>query len=463
MSGETGGRPPIRVDYEQASAGEGPLTWAQRFMWDVIRAAGDGPGPFDLLLVERAPAPVATADAVALVHGLLLRHPVLRTQVQPGPAGTVIQRVRPSGTVTVTVLAHGEVDVEHIRGDVPDTTFTDVCRPAFVADESGVHCIVMRINHLAADRWGLDVIAADVRRGLAGGDPAAGPASPSPLDLARFEASPPGRDVLSRAVAHATALYEVVPPTMWLRAPHAPEAERFWFGRLRSARLLNAIGELVQRRRLRVAGILVGAFATVAASALGLDSAFMRTISNNRFDADWAGYPGPLAQEALMHVPLAPTVAGTMRAALPATLRALQVARYDIAVLQDTERDAEQRRGVEFDKLGSTLVLNLFSDLGTAPATDVAVTPTTFTWTGSTNFENLAVYIDAQATEQDFVLHLRLDTTRLTPAEAEAWLRAIEWTVVTAAERDVTTAEVHDYLMSGGKVSVAAEAARTSG
>lgn len=449
MSGETGRRPEIPVDYEHASAGEGPLTWAQQFMWDVMLAAGDGPGPFDLLLVERAPDPIPVTDAVALVRGLLLRHPVLRTEVLQTPAGTMIQRVRPSGTTAVTMLPHGEVDVDHIRGDVPSTTFTDLCRPAIVADESGAHCIVMRINHLAADRWGLDVIAADVRSGLAGGDPAGSGTSRSPVDVARFEGSPAGLDVLRKAVEYATALYEVAPPTMWLRSRRDPEPERFWFGELRSARLLNAIGALVRRKRLRAAGILVGAFATVAASASGLDSAFMRTISNNRFDAEWAGYPGPLAQEALVHLALAPTVEGTMRAALPATLRALQVARYDPQVLDDTERDAEQRRGVRFDKLGTTLVLNLFSEIDAAAA-DVAVTPTTFAWTGSTNFENLAVYLDARATERDFVLHLRVDTSLLTPAEGEAWLRAIEWTVVTAVTRDVTTAEVLAYLMAGG-------------
>ncbi|MEV6932541.1 hypothetical protein AB0M46_49745 [Dactylosporangium sp. NPDC051485] len=461
MSGESGRRPEIEVDYEHGGAGEGPLTWAQQFIWDAIRAAGDGPGPFDLLLVERAPEPVPVAEAITLLHGLLRRHPVLRTEVLAGPAGTVIQRVRPSGTTTVTVLPYGEVDFDHILDEVPCTTFTEVCRPAVVADESGVHGIVMRISHLATDWWGRDVITADVRSGLAGGEPAG--SSPSPLDLARFEGSPAGRGVLRKAVEHATALYEVVPPTMWLRSRHDPQDERFWFGRLRSARLLNSIGRLVRSRRLRVAAILVGAFGTVAASALGLDSAFMRTISSNRFDADWAGYPGPLAQEALMHVPLAPTVQETMRAALPATLQALQVARYDPRVLQGTEREAEHRRGVRFDKLGSTLVLNLFSDPGTAPPIDVAETPTTFEWVGSTNLENLAVYIDAGATAHDFELHLRLDTSLLTPAEAEDWLRAIEWTVVTAAEREVTTAEVRAYLTSGGDPSVPAGGAAARG
>jgi hypothetical protein len=77
-------------------------------------------------------------------------------------------------------------------------------------------------------------------------------------------------------------------------ARRQPERERFWFGRLRSGRPLAALRDLERHRRLRSAGILAGALAAVGASSAGLDSALPFTISANRFDPAWRGYPGPL-------------------------------------------------------------------------------------------------------------------------------------------------------------------------
>ena len=107
---------------------------------------------------------------------------------------------------------------------------------------------------------------------------------------------------------------------------------------------------------------------------------------------------------------------------------------------------AERARGVRFDKLGSALVLNLLTGEPDFGPDAVTRTPTTFAWTGATDQENLGFFLDAYEAGPEFVLAARVDTALMSPAEAETWLRTIEWAIVSCATAELPIGELHAYL-----------------
>ncbi|MER6757713.1 hypothetical protein AB0I85_26065 [Micromonospora echinofusca] len=442
----------VECAYDDASAsGPAPLTWAQRFMWDVIAAAGVAPEAFDLLLVHDLAVPVTPDEALGVVRDFLRRHPVLRTSISRTGQGTPVQSVRASARVRVP-LAHGvEADFERQRDLVPGTTEAQLCRPLFALDRDRVVRVAMRISHLATDAGGLRLLTDDLAASFVGRQGVDGPVeTPSPVDRARFENGPDGVEVQRRAVDVAARIYAEASPTMWPRPRRRPEPERFWYGQLRSFDLLAAMEALTRQRRLRRIGILTGALATVSATVAGLPAALLFTISSNRFDAAWRGYPGPLSQEAILHLPVRDDVTETMRSAMALTMRSLQSAAYAPEAMEATRRAAQWRRGVCFDAVGSAIVLNLLADEPGVPGATVTPVPTTFTWTGTTNAENLGLYLDAQQTATEFVLGARVDTSLMAPGEAEAWLRTMEWAIVSSVAGDVGVADVRAYLRGHG-------------
>jgi hypothetical protein len=434
-----------------AGAGAAPLTWAQRFMWEVIRAAGTGCAGFDFVLSRELPAPDGRSAAIEVLRAFLLRHPVLRTAVVVGADGIPVQHVRAAGSIPV-VVRREPLGPARLRDAVPGCTETDPVRALLLVDPDGGARLALRISHLATDGWGIRVLAEDLQAPAGTGRTTA-----SPLDVARFEASPDGVAVQRRSIAHAASVYAACPPTMWPGRRRHPEPDRFWYGELRSSALRAALEELRQRRRVHRAGALTGALAAVAAAAAGLDSALLFMISSNRFDERWRRYPGQLSQEAILHVPVRPTVTGTMRAGVVETMRALRAARYSPGQLRLTARAAAAQRGVRFDGLGSAVVLNLLGDEPTRRERAVSPGPSTFRWTRTTAVENLGFFLDVFETGEEVVLAARFDTARLDPAAAQRWLRTIEWAVVTAAARDLSTAELCERLRTGGAAAGGAD------
>jgi hypothetical protein len=233
---------------------------------------------------------------------------------------------------------------------------------------------------------------------------------------------------------------------MWPRR-RAPESVRFWLGDLRSTDLLASLDRLREGRRVTRAGALIGALAAVTAFHAGTDAALMFLISSNRFDPNWTSYPGLLTQEAILCLPIAQTVGETMRAATKLSMQALRHARYAPSEMDKVRQAAADRRGTTFDGLGTAVVLNLISvDGATNSGAEVGSTPTTFQWRETTNDENLGLFVDAYQTPEGFVLGGRIDTALLSPGDLEKVLRAVEWTIVAAASREVPTAELHAHL-----------------
>ncbi|HZM75658.1 MAG TPA: hypothetical protein VFC19_08015 [Candidatus Limnocylindrales bacterium] len=409
------------------SAGVGSLSWAQQFMIEVMLASQATVGDFDLLYLHDLEPALSVDAASDLIRRLVVAHPVLRVAIHETADGQTVHDSVPLPIASVRIE-----DVSgRLRPLVPSTSFGRSFSALFVIDGDSVVRIAVRFNHMVIDSEGAQILM-DSLAALALGEPteAHQPLTDSPTDLARFEESELGQRIQRRSLDHAIAAYESAPPTMW-QGRRPAEAERFWFGDLRSTGLLHALTRLVDEASLSRVGVLAASIATVVAARAGTPSALMYLISGNRFDLKWTGYPGQLAQEAVLHLPIGDTVLDTMRTTTKLAMRALLNARYSPAKLYEVRDLIERRRGVSFDKLGNAVVLNLLGPAVAVP--DIRPMPSTFSWHGYTNQENLGLYIDAFQDDFAFVLRARVDTALLAPDEAEAVLRRVESTIVAAA------------------------------
>lgn len=423
-------------------AGTGSLTWAQQFMREVVLATGAAVGDFDFLIVHDLAEPLSIGMAQDLVRRFVLRHPLLRTSISETADGTPVQRISAAGILPISVHRTDDPFADELRDVVPGTTFETTFRALLVLQGDAVVRVAMRISHVVTDVDGTRLLS-DAFAALAAEESATSIndfVAPSPLDLARFEESIEGQRIQRRAIDHASAVYEVSPPTMLPRR-RTPEGMRFWFGELRSADLLLSMPVLRNRLGVTRAGALAGSLAAVVASQAGTQSALLFLISSNRFDPAWTSYPGLLTQEAILHLPIGESIRETMQVATTASMRSLRNARYSPAEMDKVRRAAERRHGVRFDKLGTAVVLNLLSPDGSLKELDR--TPSTFRWKGATNAENLGLYIDAYQDTDDFVLHVRVDTALMAPDDAKDLLRAMEWLIVTCAARDLAIDELH--------------------
>jgi acyl carrier protein len=424
-----------------AGAGVAGLTWAQQFMWEVVHATGGPVADFDLLVVPELGQPLSISAAEDLIRQALLRHPVLRTSISSTVDGTPVQRVNAAGSVPITVHVTDDPSSVEFGSVLPGTAFDTLFRCLFVVRDGLVCRIALRISHVLTDAAGGKLLSDDLAK-MAATVPASS-MSPSPLELARFEAGEEGRRIKRESLDHAKAVYDISPPTMWSRR-HVPQSPRYRVGQLRSSDLLAALPVLSHDLRVTRFGVLAASLAVTTALASGQDSALLFLISGNRFDADWAMYPGMLSQEAILHLPIGPTIRETMRTATREAARSLRRARYSPAEMDAVRRAAEDRRGVSFDKLGSAVVLNLIP--ADVEFNDSSANPARFAWTDATDAENLGCYVDAWEGPTDFIVSMRFDTSLMKPQEAEARVRAMEWIIVSAASRDLTVEELRAHL-----------------
>jgi len=313
--------------------------------------------------------------------------------------------------------------------------------------------VVFRVSHVVMDRWGRDLLQRELAKLFE--QPAEArllpPApAPSPLDLAAYENSDRGRALQDRSLEFFKSLYRSAPATMFPQPLSDGETPRFWFGEYRSAPLRRALNTIRDTHGIDRLGVIAGTLASVVADTASVSSALIFTISNNRFDAAWDNYAGSMAQEAVLLLPIRDSLIATMRDAATLSLRSLQRARYCSRQLADERARVEEERGVEFDKVGRALVLNLMSGTsGDLPVDDTASGAPTFTWTGKTDAENLALYLDAYDDDDVFVLRVRLDTRRHSPAFAQHLLETMGWAIVAAADADLPQDAVSRQLSRG--------------
>jgi hypothetical protein len=222
------------------------------------------------------------------------------------------QLVCGDGTLAVGVHEAGArtaATVERLRAALFDTHF-DVTgelplRAAVVTRDGAPARLLFALSHLACDQGSLEVLRRDLGALLRTGTapPAAHPTR-QPIDQAEHERT---RAALARSQAALDFWRDTVagsPQAMFAVPLAPPQDEPFAHARLCSPAIALASAAVAARTRTSPVTALLAAIAALVGLRTGQDRCLIAAPTANRFLPDLLDFLGPLAQDALLAVPL---------------------------------------------------------------------------------------------------------------------------------------------------------------
>ncbi|GIG60035.1 hypothetical protein Lfu02_44070 [Longispora fulva] len=443
-----------RVTFQGGRAGDAPLTWGQRAIWNAIMRTVPGDHFFNFGRILRLRTPVPVERARRAVADLVARHESLRT-VFPVSDGEPRQRISAAGELDVLELADSE-NPEAVRDRLEADTFDYPAewpvRVALLVGDGLVSTVIVVFCHLAADGNGADVVVRDLRLLLLRGVLHTPPGR-QPYDLAGHQLSPAGRRAGRAALSHWTTGLRRVPPTMFAERRAAPREQPYWCALLTSRAADHAARLLATRHGASSSTVLMTAAAALVGAVTGQRVCAMMPIVNNRFAAADRDMVTTLAQDGLFVLDLeAATFGELLRPGWQAALSAFRHASYDQVALDAAVAGIGVERG---EPVHPYCCFNdvRFADLagfsGPPPGEDLvraAMAETTVVW--SKRLDQLACRFCLHVEGEPGRLGVSLtgDTAYLPPELIERFLWALERLLVEAAFRDVPMAELPALL-----------------
>jgi hypothetical protein len=332
------------------------LTWAQRSIWESMRAAGRSIAIGGLLAM---PATTTVEEIAAILRYAMGRHPSLRTRLRFEPDGRPLQVVSASGEVGLAVVDvpddgdPAEV-AETIRARQELGTFDYVHEwPVWmtvVRHRDRVTHMVAMYSHLAVDGQGLAALVAD----LAHMDPATGATDApvdgiQPADLARQQRTPAALRQSAAALRYWEGVLRSVAPRRF-HACHDRREPRFWEYDCHSPALLLAVEAIAARTRATSGVVLLATYAVAMARVTGLSPSVAQVVVSNRFRPGFAPSVSHLAQYAPAVVDVAgATFDEVVSRARRASLAAHKYSYYDAAACHELIARVSRERGERID------------------------------------------------------------------------------------------------------------------
>jgi hypothetical protein len=466
----------IPVEYAGSRSAEGPLTIGQHNVLDWLGTEPDHRYASLEWTFELAPS-TTVADIVAAATVLLSRHEGLRTEYLLD--GEARQRVHSAGTLPVDVYRVDDASnrPEQIADALvarlkPSGRLDIAMRLAIAVSDSGgpvegeiVHAAVALYSHLVVDFHAMAVLGHEFTAMLR--NPAlrrVGQPRHQPLDQATVEHSAEAQPRLAAALRYWEQQQTVMPSCAYPSPPvgglTAPDPEPAGAATLSSAALALALPHIEARTHASRATIIMAAVCFVLGRRAGLPACRLPILSVNRFEPQLADFVGSLAQTTMLAVDLIDTgFDDLVRRTHSAMLRASRFGSYDIYRRVDITRQIVHQRGV---KLGVEPIFNsLVQPLrpgrlrpggpGSASGPQAlqpnleaiadALPRTWISWSSSTG----ATPVVFELLSADRVVRLRGitgDTNRITRAEVESLLRAVERLLVAAVPGDLPAEQI---------------------
>lgn len=434
-------------------------SWGQECQYDSHLLAGTG----DALLVSvtcRIPAGHGLDEVLAALRAVLDRHHAFRTGLTVGPAGTLRQVRHGRAGVDVAVFAVPTPDAvaavlaEFAPPVVPLAALfgppeLKVC-VACVPDEPRV--LYLACPHVFVDAWGVELFRNQFLDRLAG---RAGPADDpvdqpldQPLDRARKERDADHRRISGASVEHWSRLLDQVPAGRWAR----PGPGSAWVATVVSPGAAGALDVLADAHTASASTVLLAGTLLALSCATGDPVVPMKSECHNRLFPVDQQHVGSLVQPALL---LVDTAAGAgfgdlVRAVRAASVRAYRFGRYDPRALRAATGAAEAARG------GTLRIPFCFNDLrGTVPpdgdpAPGPWPPPGPVELSGPFEPDDYSdLYLGVAADPGGLRIEARFHDSRFSPAEAAAFLLAMDRVLVTAArDRDRAVARLRQDAWS---------------
>jgi hypothetical protein len=439
----------------------GPLTWSQRYMYDLMVEMSPRNDPLN----ERfslALRPGLTEDEVfEALAGLVGGYEALRTRYPETPEGP-LQEVRESGRLDVTVIDCAAADaaqtatraVEELASREFDTVHEWPVRVAVISVDGAPRHLAFAFCHLATDFAGIMSMTHHLRA-LSARPPAPAHVPPTRhrmLDEAAWESSPAGRRAGARAVAHHESTYAAMPRTMLFRPVADVPRPRFRYLEFNSWALATALPALAARHRTTPATVLWAGFAAVTGFVAGLPRASLSLTVGNRTKPRVLGAVGMYNQHVPAWVDLTDaSIADVVRRAAPAVFQAARFGAHPPPDLAVARRRVEHRRGVSLDLScwlnfrETAAPLGPVRELPTAAELARARARTRWRWVEGTDNSTSSYFIFADSRPKRLTLSLTFDSALLPPDEAVGWLTAVERVLCASLTEDFGVAEIGEH------------------
>jgi hypothetical protein len=319
-------RSEIVVPFRGEGSGVGELTWGQQEIWHTIQRTGR-----TLNIGGALPMPAGTSaeEIATMLRFWVGRHQSLRSRLRfvsvedpppDGPERSVVAGVRPqqvvaeSGEMTLHVVDVDDDDdpasaAEALRVsfEVPPFDYPNEwpVRMGVVRRSGAVTHMVVQYCHLAVDGGGIEAMVQDLAHlDRATGEGSAPVPGMSPLELARVEGTPAGRRASDKSLRYWEGLLRGVPTQRFGESGDKREP-RFWELSCYSPAMHLAMQSIAARTRTNTTHVLLAAYAVALARVTGRHPSVAQTVVSNRFRPGYAQVVGQISQPGLCVVDVA--------------------------------------------------------------------------------------------------------------------------------------------------------------
>ena len=343
------------VGFSSGSSGTGPATWGQQAIWDAVTKLGPEAHRYNICIGFPVEPGIPVDQVLEAVPKLLQLHESLRTRLQPGPDGQLLQIVDAEGSVPVHLLesdaeqaeARGRELLAGLAGRSFDCAVDCPARIAVVETDGLMTFVGFCLSHTAVDGWGLSRVVMDLFALARGESPEQvreqHPAL-QPLEEAAFQTSERGRKRDANAREFWAKKLRLGPRAIFSGPPAGPRAETFPLAVFNSPSLARGVEVVSAGHRASGSSVLLAAASVMLFRMTGTPDPMFQVVVSNRFRSDLMHAVSTVAQEGLIHLPDADReFAEVVRRAQAVTLSSYRNAYYDKRLLdQDIERMREE-------------------------------------------------------------------------------------------------------------------------
>jgi hypothetical protein len=447
----------IEICFDGLQARVGPLTWSQRWSWDLVRDLAPEEHRINLAMRISLSGEQTVDNVTTAVVAMLARYESLRTTYQIGRDGEPEQVVHGRGAVPLIVRDAG--------GDPPDDVSLSLLkelsswrfdlatqmplRVGLVTVAGRAVAVAVALANMALDGWSADVLhrelTAQIRNGTAG---TVRPTGYQPLDQAAYEASSVGQAVAQRGYAywqeHLSALRSP-PRSAWRPAGERP---RFWCLEATSPALAHAGHVVARQLGVPASAVLLGGLSALIGLRKGQSSLLLSVIANNRYLPGTRSSVGKFFQPVPVLLDLEQsTFAEYVRSCSARMLRAVTFGRWDPRQLSRLVHGGGQHRGT-YHALRVTFDYHPQLDPSAAElSSDVQVlrslmASSALRWIDTAETELLQFYAQVHRFDHTSVIALWTDTRYLSRADLVSVVLGTERLLVEALATDVAMSEI---------------------
>jgi hypothetical protein len=454
------------VTFHGLATRSGPLTWGQRWSWDIVRELVPRESRINLatgLLVEGSRT---MDDVLAVLTDVVTRFETLRTVFSQGADGEPVQRVLGSGAVAVEVRDAGdEPPVDFATafskelsawrfdlGNEPPVRF------GVVTHEGRPAVIVVALSNMAVDGWSLGLLRRELLHRM-NGEPDTGLAGSrdrgadwQPLDQAEYERTERARSIARIGAAYWRDQLDLIRATPPPRRRPAGETPRFWNAVFRSAALAQGAHACAARAAVPASAVLLSALAAVIGLRAGQDRLTISIPSNNRHSPRMRRSLGKFFQAAPVHLELAvPSFDALVTETATRLLRTARCSQFDPAEVGRLVH-GDGAPGAPGAHLAVPVIFDYHSNPGKEPVgfradaeqLRAAALGSELTWANAVDHENMQLFTQVQRFDTHARLFMWLDTQFLSRPDLAAVVFGLERLLVEAAQGEVAMAALPD-------------------